>query len=229
MHIHGAIGVLIALILCCFSHLAAYAQSNKTYYYERVKIVKNKTPQAASGDGHYLTINQNGLYESDANGNSKRYGFVEYVNSNNNKPLYEGKAYLGSGLSYVFNSDYSRLNLYLSDGTIYVYTRKSAPSSASAVRGYRSSSTGTVQTPSYSGNTGTSSSGSSTTSTSRRKYMQCSYCRGTGKVLLTHGGYMSKNQYWITCSECGQQYLNTSTHQHNTCHKCHGTGQLEIR
>jgi hypothetical protein len=226
------IRIVTTLILCVLSYLTLWAQlNNKTYYYERVKIVKNKTPQSASGDGHYLTINQNGLYESDAQGNSKRQGFVKYVNSSNNKPLYEGDAYLGKDLSYVFNSDYSRLNLYLANGTIYVYTRKSTPSSSSALREYSSPNSGVVQTPSYSYESGTSHSNGSSRTSARpeKKYMQCPYCNGTGRVLYLNSGYIYKTQYWVTCSECGQRYLNTSIHKHFTCNKCHGTGKLELR
>ena len=117
-----------SIIFCIlFLSVLGISAQNRTYYYERIAKVKNGNKSMDSGDGHYLTINNKILYESDENGFSKKKGTVTYMNSNNNRPMYEGTSYLGSNLSYVFNSDYSRLNIHAVDGTIYVYQRKSSP------------------------------------------------------------------------------------------------------
>ena len=204
----------------------AKAQSNRVYYYERVKTVKNGNQQTSSGDGHYLAINNNGLYECNKNGGSMSKGFVKYINSNNNKPYYEGNAYLGSNLMYVFNEDYSRLNLHLGDGTIYVYARRQSPSSSTALRSYKTES---VTVPAI-GSEDIPSSTSSNTRTPRteQKTMTCPYCNGSGRRLISTNGYISRNQYWITCGECGQRHLNTSGHRHVSCVYCNGTGRKRL-
>ena len=130
--------VFLILFLWATAVLSAFPQDNKVYYYERVKISSNGVTQKASGDGHYITINRNGLYESNANGSTMGKGFVRFKKSENGQHLYEGNAFLGRDLSYVFNSDFSRLNLWLVDGTIYVYERRNAPSSNASKRIYES-------------------------------------------------------------------------------------------
>ena len=202
----------------------AHAQ-NSTYYYERVKVIKQGNQQSSSGDGHYLSINQNGLYESTASGGSMNKGFVKYVNSNNGLPLYEGSAYLGQNLSYVFNSDYSRLNLHLLDGTIYVYERRNAPSSNSAMRIYHSDPViGPIPEPSDNPKGHTKE----TPQRQENRYITCTYCNGTGRRLNYVDGGLQSNQFWITCNECGMRYLNSSIHRHVKCHYCNGTGKRRL-
>lgn len=202
--------------------LWSYAQNNRTYYYERVKEVNNGNQKTAAGDGHYITITQYGLYESDENGSTKNQGFVKFISADNNRPYYEGNAFLGTYLSYVFNSDYSRLNLHLGNGTIYVYERKSRPSSDSALRVYSSDPLpGPIPLPDPKPNPDPSPKSSP-------KEMDCPYCNGTGRVKITVSGGIIKNQYWITCDECGQRYLNTDRHVHRDCTYCRGTGKRRI-
>ena len=214
------------LFLFALSLTLTKAQSNRVYYYEKVKTVRNGNQQTSSGDGHYLAINNNGLYECNENGGSMSKGFVKYINSNNNKPYYEGNAYLGSNLMYVFNEDYSRLNLHLGDGTIYVYARRQSPSSSAALRSY---STENVPIPAI-GNEDIPSSPNSNTTTPRteQKTMTCPYCNGSGRRLISTNGPISRNQYWVTCGECGQRHLNTTGHRHVSCVYCNGTGRKRL-
>ena len=214
--------ILFAFVLCV---VVCWAQNNRVYYYEWVKTVKNGQQTPSSGDGHYLAINSNGLYECNSNGGSMSKGFVKYVNSNNNRPYYCGNAFLGSNLSYVFNSDYSRLNLYMGDGTIYVYERRQSPSSPSAQRSYNSDVPAPGPVP---GPVPAPGPTPPKPDPAPAKYMVCPHCNGTKRLLKTGAGYISKNQYWVTCTECGQRHLNTTPHRHVDCYYCNGTGKIRI-
>lgn len=203
--------------------------ANKVYYYERVKIVKDGKQTPSSGDGHYLAINNQILYECNESGSSMLKGRVHYINSNNDRPYYNGNAYLGNDLRYVFNSDFSRLNLFFNDGTIYVYTRKESPSSNSALRVYESHNVNNnvIIGSSYSPTIYDSNS-EKKTEYKEKKTMKCPYCNGTGRRLITTPGYLSKNQYWVTCKECGVRHLNTTGHRHVDCAYCNGTGKYRL-
>lgn len=213
--------ILFAFVFCV---AVCWAQNNRVYYYERVKTVRNGQQRPSSGDGHYLAINSNGLYECDRNGSSMSKGFVKYENSNNNRPYYSGKAFLGPNLGYVFNSDYSRLNLHMGDGTIHVYERRQSPSSPSAQRSYNSD----MPVPGPAPDPRPDPTHDPTPGHTPAKYMVCPHCKGTKRLLKTGTGYISKNQYWVTCPECGQRHLNTTTHRHVDCYYCHGTGKIRI-
>lgn len=215
---------LLFLVMMWAISSISHSQNNIVYYYERVKVVKQGVQQPMSGDGHYLAINQNGLYESNITGGSMGKGFVKYINSNNGRPLYEGSAYLGQNLSYVFNSDYSRLNLHIGDGTIYVYERRNGPSSKGMERIYQSGPV-VVSIPDGTPNPSTSSD---TKRPEKKKYITCAYCKGTGRRTLNTDGGIRKNQYWVTCSECGFRHLNTTLHRHVSCVYCNGTGQRRL-
>lgn len=214
--------ILILFILCFFN---IKAQNNRVYYFERIKIIKNGNQQKANGDGHYLAINSNGLYECDYRGSSMSKGFVKFINTNNNRPYYEGNAFWGQNLIYVFNNDYSRLNLHLGNGTIYVYTSRQSPSSSSALRSYKTESVAVPVSYTEIPIKSTSNMGKSH---SGHKTIVCPYCNGTGKRRISTDGGIRSNQYWITCGECGQRYLNTNTHRHISCSYCNGTGKRRL-
>lgn len=221
----------IILLLSALFATSLHAQTgNKTYYYERVAIVKNGVKQAASGDGHYLTINSRILYESEANGSSKGTSSVKYINSDNNMPFYEGNTALGRNLSYVFNSDYSRLNVRELNGTVYVYERKSQPTAASRMRKYEESEEG-IQIPTtgedYSLGQSSSRQTSSTTSTQKRQKVTCTRCNGTkyiDKYIPVVAEYGVKKPEYYICNICNKRVAKNGGHGHASCPSCHGTG-----
>ena len=206
---------------------------NHTYYYEKVAVVVNGQKTAASGDGHYLTMNSKVLYESNPNGTSKGFGIMNFEGDRNGLHTYGGDAYLGKGLTYYFASDYSRLNVHLYDGTILVYERKSQ-ANQSRMRGYSQPSSGggsyvptTTYDPGYNSNSSSPQKG-------KDYYTTCSYCHGKGFVVeeqsisVSSYGLNSSHNY-ITCS-CGKRYDSRSTtHNHRTCPKCQGSGQTKVR
>ena len=210
--------------------LQANAQNNKTYYYERVAIVKNGTKQAASGDGHYLTFNNKILYESNEKGLSKQTSSVTYINSDNNRPLYEGNTTLGNNLSYVFNSDYSRLNVRELSGTVYVYERKSNPS-PSKMRVYETHiSSPVIVVDDY--EPASSSSVNSRTSRNRQNKKQkvtCTRCNGTkyiDKYVPSVSEFGVKKPEYYDCHICGKRVAKNGGHGHSTCPNCHGVGYV---
>lgn len=207
------------LILWMMCLTGMNSAQNTVYYYERVMVVANGQKTNASGDGHYLALNNNGLYECDANGSTQRCGFIKFAGNENGRYKYEGDGFLGKDLTYLFNNDYSRLNLYLWNGTIYVYARRQSPSSASAVRTYQRESAGQVYIP-QSGNESTR------TSTTNQKHRRtCSLCNGTGSQVKYQvvSSEVSGKKKW--CSQCGQNV--SYGHYHIRCTCCGGKGYIE--
>ncbi len=209
--------LFLAFLFCVGVHSIA---QNMVYYYELEKTVTNGNQRSASGDGHYLAINSNGLYECDANGSSFGYGFVQYKNSNNGHPLFEGKAYLGRELSYVFNADYSRLNLYLGNGTIHVYTRRSSPSSESAKRIYRKEEVPVMAVYPEPAST-------VTPNRPARPPRECQVCKGSGReprwsMVGATGSVAGKKKWCDICKK--DEYYG---HYHVYCETCRGKGYIE--
>jgi len=210
---------LVLLVIFTEMLVPCFAQNNKVYYYERTKVSVKGQVTAATGDGHYLAFTQYGLYECNANGSSCQRGFVKYVNSDNGRPYYAGNAYLGNDISYVFNSDYSKLNIHVGSETIYVYERRSAPSSAQALRTYEPSPGIVVPIET------TSTSPESHTTPTQHHRRPCSLCHGTGREVKYQyvGGEAGSKKKW--CSECGE-YVRQG-HYHVRCSLCHGKGYIE--
>ena len=223
---------IISLSLLFMSYLVcAYAQNNgnRTYYYELIALVKNGKRQAASGDGHYLTINKVALYESDGNGISKGKGTVYYMDTENGRPTYEGSAYLGDGLTYIFNSDFSQFNLRTFNGTTYIYQRKSTPTS-SRMRVYNE---GTGHSPSVSipSNFDMSNERKATniSPSSKKAKTVCSTCNGTkyvNKYIPPVSELGVKRTEYYTCNICGKRVSKNGGHGHKQCPDCHGTGYV---
>lgn len=218
------------ILLSVFCTSSLFAQTgNKTYYYERVAIVKNGVKQTANGDGHYLTLNSRILYESEANGTSKGTSSVKYINSDNNMPFYEGNTILGRGLSYVFNSDYSRLNVREPNGIIYVYERKIRPTATSMMRTYESNEGGTyiATTEIQSSRQSSSKQKSSSTSITKRQKVTCTRCKGfryIDKHVPIVGEYGIKKPEYYICNICNKRVAKNGGHGHDPCPSCHGTG-----
>ncbi len=222
---------IIALMpLFIASAIQISAQNNRTFYFERVAVVQNGTKQSASGDGHYLTVNSKILYESDANGLSMGTSSVKYMNSENNRPLYEGKTALGDHLAYVFNSDFSRLNIKKLDGTVYVYERKSQPS-PSKMRVYDKDdfTPVVVKDDNTSAQGGSSAHTRNTQTRQQRQQVTCSRCNGTryiDKYVPSVSEYGVKQPEYYDCHICGKRVAKNGGHGHATCPSCHGTGYV---
>ncbi len=204
----------------------------KTYYYERIAVVKNGVKSISSGDGHFITFTSKGCYDSDRDGISERTGFREYQATANNIVSYYGDSYFGSAY-YYFATDLSRLNIKCSDGKTYVYVRKTAPQGvkksqrnlSNLSNGTSGSSTTIVvapQTPALypsSSPSSASSSSSSSSSQARYGYYTCMTCYGTGKCPICQGRHSYNNPYTgntIVCTQCNDR---------GQCPSCNGTGK----
>ena len=226
---------LLAVMMVMSTAIGQY----QTYYFEKVAEVRNGKKTAASGDGHYLTITKGYLYESTNDGCDLQKGKMEYQGYSTGMYNYDGNGYLGVGLRYFFNSDYSRLNVYLCDGAILVYERKNI-GNVSMLRPYLQTygTGGYVSSPApksgtYSGgNNGGNRSNSSSGSNSNE--VTCVYCRGAGRETVTRSinvsGYGVQNPVYTTCSECGLRYDSKATsHHHQLCGHCNGRGKQWVR
>lgn len=116
--------------LCCLILLfISVITSAQTYYYQLTKKIVNNTTYTNMAGGQFITFNGNKCYDSDRNGNSVGNGELTYNEGlSDNLLIYTGSSYFGSTTSYRFTSDKSLLNIYTTNGRIYVYRRTSSPS-----------------------------------------------------------------------------------------------------
>lgn len=210
---------------------------NSTYYYEKVAQVQNGQSAPASGDGHYLTMNSNILYESNPDGTYLNLGMMQFEGDYDGMHTYGGNAYLGNGLTYYFASDYSRLNIRLYDGTVLVYERKSQANN-SQMRQYTSlqnNGNNHVETPIVIIESGNSNNNTTTKHQDTNvHYVTCPYCNG--KTFVAEERSFSVSSYgidnshdYVTCS-CGKRYDRKNTvHTHRTCPKCNGSGKIPVK
>ncbi len=226
----------MGIVLPSFAQLS----NNHTYYYEKVASVsKDGKRTAAYGDGHYITVNNKQLYESNANGYSLRYGELKYINSNNGFPTYEGNSYLGRGLTYRFAADFSRLNIVLNDGTIAVYQRKNTPNNSNMRKYTSAPDTGSGYVDYNPSNSGIYNSGGSSENKKRNSNddyyeYKCAHCNGTGRKEINRTKNMSNfgvgRVERVRCDECGKVYdRNGMVHKHVMCDKCNGKGKIRER
>lgn len=222
---------LIIFALALVSITMAIGQGvNHTYYYEKVATVVNGRKSTASGDGHYLTMNNKILYESNSNGIYLKRGMMQFEGDHNGLHTYGGNGYLGSGLTYYFASDYSRLNIKLYDGTVYVYERRSQ-ANATSMRKYSTSNNDVSET-----NVPVSTGGTNNNRTKKRDpdddyyEYRCVYCDGTGTEVITRPITVSSPtspQEFVKCDKCGYRYDRRATsHDHRVCPHCNGKGKI---
>ncbi len=212
--------LLFIYIFCLTDFIQA-----QTYYYERVAIVEDGQKQSASGDGHFITFTRDGrCFDSNNRGYNENFGIRKFSYQQDGVTCYEGQSYWGAA-KYLFNSDKSRLNIRLSSGKTFVYTRKTAPSGVTeSNRKPRTSSdySGvapmvTPATPNYNSSSPSNSSSSSTQS--RYGYYTCPSCHGSGRCPICHGKHVSNNPY------TGNSIICTSCNNHGDCSACGGSGK----
>ena len=210
--------------------------SAQTYYYERIKTVTDGRSVEDTGDGHFITFNSKGCYDSDKNGMAEKIVFRKYISFENDIYKYYGDTWEKEKAYYFFSSDKSRLNIRLEGKDIvYVYVKKTAPSGMTAqMRGYRppresspsGSSSSTVYipivppiTPNYGG--GTYGGGGTAPSGPTKRI--CPSCGGTGKgwdeIVYSPNYTGTDNSRY--CPECGC-VSPAHTHIHHKCATCHG-------
>lgn len=210
--------------------MTSFVVKAQTYYYERVSIIKNGQQYSASGDGHFITFTNDGrCFDSTNKGYNENYGIRHLTIRQNGITCYEGQSYWGRA-KYLFSSDYSRLNIRLSTGEVYVYSRKTPPTgvteSKRAPRDVVNSAattpaaSGVSQTPSFGGGSSSSSGGSSSSSNqSRYGYYTCPSCYGSGRCPICHGKHIANNSY------TGGSHICYSCNNKGDCSACGGKGK----
>lgn len=205
----------------------------QTYLYKRVMIVRNGVKTNKNDDAHYITFNKKGCYESDKNGyKNGNSSLIEYIKDENNLHCFYGNCPSGMA-NYYFSNDYSRLNVRLNDGVIFVYQRElsgNTTASRRSVRSNNNNSTGINIVPPPVINNGGSSVGGGTSGSSSKPispYITCKICRGTGICTRCKGKcgeWMYVDTYtgdgtkaWINCPSCSGN---------GRCSNCRGTGRL---
>lgn len=195
---------------------------SQTYFYKRVKIVKNRHEYSVNDDGHYMTIGNNCIYDSDADGFSIGNSNMKYVKTENGIKTYYGQSHFGQ--CYCFASrDFKRLNIE-DDGKTYVYVQ-CAPYSNVALRQYSCSNT----TPPAIINPRSNQSHSSVCTHSNNKRKICPACNGTGKGMdqITYRPNYTGQQNDEYCQKCGK-WGSPHSHRSPMCRTCCGKGYLEF-
>ena len=230
-------------ILCIllFAACSVCPLQGQTYYYERIKTVKNGLSVEDIGDGHFITFNSKGCYDSDRNGMAEKKVFRKYLSCENGIYKYYGDTWKKDKAYYFFSSDKGRLNVCLEEkDVVYVYVKKAAPSGLTAkMRGYRapseSSGSGSsasapvfvpvVPPPVVIGGGAGSSGGSGYSGPTSRP---CTACNQTGRGWseIVYAPNYTGNDNSRYCAECG--YVSPAhTHIHHKCSVCRGRGYIE--
>lgn len=228
------LSIMIFAIVSCSVH------AKQTYYYRVSKKIVNEVVNTNVSGGQFITFLSSVCYESDINGVEVGHGMLEKDKnlSTNSIITFSGRSYWDNRTLYRFSADYSKLNICLEDGTIFVYVRSTPPSgqtTCSLIR-KKSQSDINVDSPSalqyaypYNTNNGSSNSNSNTTSTSSQtkkwktitRVEDCSQCHGSGKCSTCNGkGWYNGIYGPIDCPNC-------DGHKTGRCRGCHGSGHIE--
>lgn len=210
--------VIVALLVT----LSIESQA-QTYFYKRVQIIKNGQKQNTNDDGHYLTITDKCIYDSDADGCCEGNSNMKYIKTENGIKTYYGNSYHGPCYCFA-SSDFQRLNIKDDDVT-YVYVRCTPTSGVKLRQKANSSSNPPVFITSP--NSIPSSPGSNSSTTNRHRV--CPSCNGSGKgvdQIYYRPDYVG-NQADEYCPKCGKW---GSPHSHRTpmCGTCYGKGYLDF-
>ncbi len=204
----------------CLLLLSITAHS-QTYLYKRVAIIRDGGRKNVNDDAHYLTFNDKGCYESDADGYSQGNGIIKFRKNENNLHCYYGNGAYGPA-HYYFSNDYRRLNVKTDEAT-YVYERETRGQTTAKRRDdtKNNSSGSVVVLPPVVGG-GSNSSGTSSSSNSWRSeygYEDCPHCYGTGDCSACNGKglqYSVYTTYPVTCAVCDGR---------KSCKFCQGSGR----
>lgn len=227
---------VVCILLCSSS----YSFAQETYYFEQIKIVKGNSETKGSG-GQFISFYKDICYDSNNKGETVGFGMLDLVkNDNSNYIQYKGNSYWGKA-TYKFNKELTRLNIIVSDGTIYVYNKSAPPKGVTASSLTRSSiSSSTTTAPSVSTypptiprqdfqNT-TGNSNSHHEKQVREKVVRetCRRCNGKKRIVInTYPSMFGLDDYKVRCNECGEYHLRSVGHSHIDCPDCGGKGYKE--
>lgn len=218
-------------------------QSKETYYYKQTKVIRNGQQDTKTVGGQFITFIENACYESTNEGIGVGHGYLTYKKDLSSlTKIYIGSSYWGDNTEFRFSQDLSKLNVCLEDGTVYVYTRTTPPTSqttCSLIRPKGSSGGGgtpIVTQPSYNGgyaggninSTTNNYNGQSTRQTTPSKRWKnvtrtydCDRCYRSGKCQTCNGkGYTyGIGNSMVDCRNC-------DGYKTGRCSKCHGSGTI---
>lgn len=193
--------------------------AQQTYYYRQSGKVENGIKNAGDQSGQFVTFSKKVCYDSDIDGLYAENGILEYVAQKGNIKSYRGDSFWGKA-RYLVSVDFNRINIHLSDGTVYIYERenpKVGVTSSSKVK----AKTQTIINPpvvvDVFVNPGTISNNTKT------QKVICSFCKGTGCNPLCDypPEFTSKVETYQYCPICKK---NKKVHSHGTCPSCQGSG-----
>ena len=206
-----------------YANNQSHSTQSSTYYYELIKYVdENGNIMERLGDGQFYTITHNTCYESNRHGIDEGLGHLKYIGYNSAKYLhiYNGTCFYGKA-TFLFYHDYSRINIRLESGSVYVLCRKDAPAGfvASNHKEFKQQidaifSTGAVN-PILTTTIPITNHTLHTTTTTEQ--YACPTCYGSGKCSLCYGKGFVNNSYTGNSMKCSCR--------NGICPVCNGTGK----
>lgn len=231
----------ILFVVCAVVSSTITAQ---TIYYALTSKVQNGNQYTNVSGGQFITFMSDICYESNIKGVGVGHGTLRLNKnySDNSFKVYIGESYWGSDATFKFKADLSVLNVILGNGDVYVYKKRTAPSSVvtcSLIRKKTGTNTnlddrGDTFVPNYGNTTGFQNNAGTSypqkkqeTTPSRRQPTKhtCSLCHGQKRIVKdTYPALFGTKDYQVKCNECGGYFMRSTGHTHITCPQCHGKG-----
>ncbi|MBR4043711.1 MAG: hypothetical protein IKJ10_03565 [Bacteroidaceae bacterium] len=215
----------------------------QTYYYQLTKKVSNNVTTTNVSGGQFITFMADICYESTKNGLNVGNGTLTRKSKNAQFKEYKGDSYWGTA-TFKFKSDLSKLNVITSDGELWVYTRTTAPSSATTCSLIRAKNVDNnphqqenyPPTPQIINNNTIIHNHNHQDRDIYKKEEKrskgiwvtkdCTACKGTGKspIRRSSGNLGGVKKYYY-CDVCNGYY---APHYHETCGVCKGKGTVQV-
>lgn len=101
----------------------------QTYYYKLTKKSVNNVVSTDVSGGQFITFMADICYESTSKGLGVGHGKLTRSSVDNQYKTYKGSSYWGNA-TFRFKADLSKLNVITDNGDVWMYTRTTAPASA---------------------------------------------------------------------------------------------------
>lgn len=218
----------IAIVLA-LAFEPSFAQTTKFFKMTKVVLANGTQKAPPVSNGIYLTVTPNGniCYESDKNGGIMVYqNRLNLVSSDATSKLFQGQSYWGQS-RFVLANNWSVLNVYDSEGNVYVFKPSSSSQQASTYYAVNNrpqqqngNTQGTIQSGTiyYPQQNQTTTTTTTTTQKQPRK-VQCRNCKGTGIawVETKYPPRYSANYETVVihCPDC-----NSTVDHYHVKHRC---------
>ena len=217
----------VAGVLLLIALFSPASRAQETYCYRLTGIYSGGAKTAPNTVSRlFVTFSKNVCYDSDKDGFVGPYGTLRRMSEDGESVRYSGNCYFGQS-DYVVSKSKDLINIWASDGKVYIYTRETPPSHVTqssygnlVCRYTPEKPSAPAATPSYVPTYPSSHEESS--SSARRSHSSdetdCPNCYGSGKCSYCAGrGWRIVGDSVQDCIIC---------HGSGRCPSCHGKGKI---